>query len=948
MADTKQIVARTPRRRSQEEVQFSDGSREIRCYSPANPHYYKDGDGAFHAIDVSVVSEKGSGVGAAKLRSQNVVSAGVRADGNLFKAVGLRPDFSQAKGDHQLEFTLVSVSVDGVDQDIAGKVKAPELSAKSSIAWDMGRYQVITNRRFCRQAVLLDRPKESFRIEFLIHAKGFSVTPVDAKGRSCWHVRDNSGEVDWMISEPLILDENLDIIGSTDYCTHFMTDNSDGTFTYVKESVPGADFGKLPDQFWVDVSTAYSSTADGMVFCTGATWSSVHDATTGTNYESSAEASRFGVLYESGLYGIYRVFLYFDLSGISGIASGVTLSIYSEHEESGDVTKASILQGSQSSTLSTLDYDAFSGEAYKTQNLTLDGFSSFIFNATGIAGINNALGDTAKLCLREYDYDVLNSAGAAPGVYLYLADTAGASNTYDPCLSITLITSVENSLDALTQKSGIAQISGMDSLVEKTGATSSILDGLLETDGMETTAGLDGFVGIGFKTTSLKANLVFPGDESLVMDGVIQRQSVASTGLSASLTQDMGISAGLNGLLRETFTHLTDLHGLAQALVTVTAWEDACVQSPFGNAVTGVHGFMQTSASVSSGIDACPSDGTVAVQAHADAAVLDVVEIFASLDGIAVFPRDAVIGMDAVTVTGTQAVAGISGCLATSGTSGVWADGLLVSGFLSESPMDAVVMATPISVIGYDGILVVEGATGTIADGAIQSGSGDTCHISGCLEMASASNVDADACLSVTSGAVSDVDVVVSADTPITGEMDACAEGGSYSSIVADGLLMVYSAAPCGVDAMPFSAMAVRCAADGCMAVNGTAAAAFDGAISASGGASAELDGLLMAACVPINTIPSACLEGTAFTQAVMDASMISVFNRLFLMDAVLKKEGAISAGIDAVIAGRRIPPGATANEIVYARPRVKEVAAGGRTRTMASPIRVKIIYHQS
>lgn len=428
-----------PRNRFQEDIVYDDGSRGTRCYSKANPHYFKDADGGLYPIDVTHQEEGTTGKGNSKLRSKNVASVGVRADGNLDKAVGIRPDFSQATGEHQLEFSLVRVEVDGVDQKVKTKTKAPKSSIKNPAAWDMGRYQVITSRQYCRQAVLLDRPAESFRIEFLIHVTGLIITPVNITEEfTKWHVRDVTGEVNWMISDPLILDENFEVIGSTKYVIHTLMDNSDGTFTYIKESVPGADYSALPEQFWVDASTVYSDVSDGRVWSESLYWNTVRvNTTAGTvavseNFNFLAIRAQYYSSLGYSYYNISRAFLHFDTSGIHGEIIAASLFVYG----AGSVPNADVYlqEGIQALPLVGTSFVSYTGGYLGLlSSWNIDAANQFVLSTPGIAKINQA--GTTKYCLR-HENDYLNVAPTSniTSAGMYFTDNAGT--TRDPYLYI--------------------------------------------------------------------------------------------------------------------------------------------------------------------------------------------------------------------------------------------------------------------------------------------------------------------------------------------------------------------------------------------------------------------------------------------------------------------------------------------------------------------------------
>jgi hypothetical protein len=852
----KTIATVIPRRRSQEEILYSDGSREVRCYSPANPHYYKDGEGAFHAIDMAVVEEKGSGVGQAKLRSQNVVSAGVRADGNLSKAVGLRPDFSQAKGDHQLEFTLVSVEVDGVDQAIAGKVSAPVASAKDAKAWDMGRYLVIQNRRFCRQAVLIDRPKESFRVEFLLHVKGLTVSPVEAAGRSGWHVRDASGEVDWMVAEPLILDGNLEDIKNADglpvsgkYVTHSLTDNKNGTFTYIKTSVDGADFSALPDQFWVDASTVYSSMVDGCIYSgTGTSWATLRGLGTGStvNNTATSDNSAIRASFSSPNYAIYRSFFFFDTSYITGPIALCIANLY------GSYTLGSpsvyLQKGTSTSSISTSDFDAFTGFAYGSfSDYWSSSYHGIPFNATGVSEIN--LSGVTCICAREgCDYN-----DTAPTGFItagcYFADNTGI--TRDPFLSITTATTYTKtaSSDGLIQSSGIAETASLDALAGALGVSGGLsLDALAELSGVPMSAGMDAHVGMGFSGLDMTAIAVRRNFTHTGMDAVKEALVRPGTFMDAGIMTVLADTADMDALVKVTGISLSGMDVVAQVRVPQPVGVDACLLTENVPALLAVDALLSESWSVYHGVDA---------------AIMQGVDHSVSMAALVIAQPWETVGADAIVITPGSEATGADAALLSAMTGMASVDAALETGREAVSGMDALPMQGVGLDVGMD--VVVQGE---------QTGGAST-----------------DAILADIRSGVSELDAAMMIPGAATAELDTLRLFSLDTTAAVDAMLKVSPVTISGVDAAVGSSPAARAVLDASLTVPGDIEFQADACISQTVAAGAGLD-------APIAEKNIASSSMTAYLRVTNP--FVS-----FLTDGLVFSTETGQTGIDAPVAGK-------------------------------------------
>ena len=152
---------------------------------------------------------------------------------------------------------------------------------------------------------------------------------------------------------------------------------------------------------------------DGNIYHNDALWANVYGAATGTGADDTQTGSYYATeakKFAGGNYMAQRSFFYFDLSGVSGIliATAVSLSLFKSLN--GD-SSVSVQQGTQASTLTTADYDAFTGTKFGHTSWAGSGYIDIDFDAAGIAYVQTLIGSgTAKLCAREYEHDYSNSA----------------------------------------------------------------------------------------------------------------------------------------------------------------------------------------------------------------------------------------------------------------------------------------------------------------------------------------------------------------------------------------------------------------------------------------------------------------------------------------------------------------------------------------------------------
>lgn len=179
---------------------------------------------------------------------------------------------------------------------------------------------------------------------------------------------------------------------------------------YILYGIPFSWFQDKVFPIYVDpTTTIYSKLWDGWVEHHDNEWSVCRNAETGSSDNDSvpdAMIAIVGSLTDVPEYKIYRSFFCFDTSGIGAEATinSVNLMIYGRTYAQSDVCA---MKGTQANTLTSADYDAFTGSEYGHVNWAAEQYNTISFNEQGIADINK-VGDT-KICCREYTHEYSNS-----------------------------------------------------------------------------------------------------------------------------------------------------------------------------------------------------------------------------------------------------------------------------------------------------------------------------------------------------------------------------------------------------------------------------------------------------------------------------------------------------------------------------------------------------------
>ena len=206
----------------------------------------------------------------------------------------------------------------------------------------------------------------------------------------------------------------------------------------------------------------YADASDGYRGKTNqSTWANARDATSATGGSTVSTQSTVFTAVSKGIdrggsitYTVYRSFMFFDTSGITGNVASATLSIRGAYANEGSViaVKSTAFGGDGGTALSNGDFDAISGwsagsslagsaTVYGSQILTsswnISGYNNFTATSDLLTDMEN--NNVVIICFMDYTNDYLNSAltsNATLNCGAFYAEYGGTS--LDPKIEYTI------------------------------------------------------------------------------------------------------------------------------------------------------------------------------------------------------------------------------------------------------------------------------------------------------------------------------------------------------------------------------------------------------------------------------------------------------------------------------------------------------------------------------
>lgn len=198
----------------------------------------------------------------------------------------------------------------------------------------------------------------------------------------------------------------------------------------------------IPGKIGKTVSTFYPS-SDSSIYYENATWSTVHDATSGTLYDSGG-LTYVLTRYLSPNYHIWRFFMVFDTSSIpdGDVISSATLSVYTTVKGGTAACAYNIYGSTCSNTVVAGDFDLLDATAQcdtaiSHSSLATSAYNNYAFNSTGIGNISKT--GLSKFAYREANYDAANSAipAVTNNTYFEIRTVNFTGTASDPKLVVT-------------------------------------------------------------------------------------------------------------------------------------------------------------------------------------------------------------------------------------------------------------------------------------------------------------------------------------------------------------------------------------------------------------------------------------------------------------------------------------------------------------------------------
>ena len=235
------------------------------------------------------------------------------------------------------------------------------------------------------------------------------------------------GEFRYKIRLPKLLNENWEVVSQ--HTRHTLQKISETEYLYKKYPSAELTQQEIDASAWIDADVYYSSTADGRIAITSASWDTAHDAATG---DTAVTGESYGwapmAALDSGNYSLVRGFFYFDTSAVSGGVGSAVINLYDKYNA--NFSSVAIFTGTQAATLTIDDFDSYSGSELGYITTTSSGYIPITLDASAVVA-----GGTTKLCLRDRTYDVADSASSSfYGWQIYFSDQTGTDK--DPYLEI--------------------------------------------------------------------------------------------------------------------------------------------------------------------------------------------------------------------------------------------------------------------------------------------------------------------------------------------------------------------------------------------------------------------------------------------------------------------------------------------------------------------------------
>lgn len=368
---------------------------------------WDDIDPALRLVDAA-----GKAYGGQYLADRNAFTIGFRADGRREKFCGFRP---LGRTDIQYETTLHSIVLDGREIPIPDEFAEVKLTSPTTIEHVIAEGISVWHQvgyRGVREAIRLTRPVADFRIVYRVHLTG--ATPPEAKSTKdgvTEYRADSRGRLaiggmgdNVHIPRPVMWSGEDGITEAASREIEHRLYEQAGKLYYEKAPTErGREWLASQDApLYIDGTTYYGDTADGTIYNRDASWSTarstISDSTVATDADVGLVHASWSDFIEAFM--VYRIYLYFDTSGIGSGYDVVACNLYLYADNTGGDTGLGVFEGSQGASLSASDFNAFgSASIGSVSSLSRGGYNSVELSSAGCAAINTA--GTSRLVLRH-------------------------------------------------------------------------------------------------------------------------------------------------------------------------------------------------------------------------------------------------------------------------------------------------------------------------------------------------------------------------------------------------------------------------------------------------------------------------------------------------------------------------------------------------------------------
>lgn len=264
----------------------------------------------------------------------NQKTIGFRKDKKLNKFVGLRDGYSK-----QLEFSLVSVIIDGVNKIPKNRSNFNSVSLEEQwIVHDINKlkfFNEVDDTNY-RNMVEINEPLSSLEIIYEIHTKGIKVVNRKTINRYVENADnqfifgdDGNEQTIFILDNPVVIDNDGNEFNIVNHSLY----TEDGKLLYKKK------IGRLTEKYnfplYVDANVMYNniglrSNGVGVISSTGDVWDDVKSGTGSSilfiehNSSIGTFTKSVGTYFSGGTYKIYRSYLNYDTSIFSGYTDSLS------------------------------------------------------------------------------------------------------------------------------------------------------------------------------------------------------------------------------------------------------------------------------------------------------------------------------------------------------------------------------------------------------------------------------------------------------------------------------------------------------------------------------------------------------------------------------------------------------------------------------------------------